>query len=359
LWVKATALRVAGRTGVIVSADALIIPPEVAAEAAGRLREELQLARAQVYFGATHTHASLGGWGQGLVAEAFAGGFQPGVRTWFAGQLVAAVRAALSDLKPAALGTAGFAAPALIRNRLVGNRGKVDNEFSFLFVKQTEGRAGVLGVYGAHATVLSDQVMEFSGDYPGAWTRALEQATGGFAMFLAGGVGSHSPVAGARGFDGIERMGRALAEEVRRRLPDLPLTNRVAFAVLGLEVDMPEVHARVSDGWRLRPWLAKRLLPVAGRTLLQAFRVNNSVWFSTPCDFSGELALGIKDNLSARGLRAVVTSFNGDYIGYVIPDKYYHLGGYEPRTMSFFGPNTADYLDELLRALAAAASPGI
>jgi hypothetical protein len=55
----------------------------------------------------------------------------------------------------------------------------------------------------------------------------------------------------------------------------------------------------------------------------------------------------------------VVTSFNGDYIGYVIPDKYYHLGGYEPRTMSFFGPNTADYLDELLRALAAAASPGI
>jgi hypothetical protein len=48
----------------------------------------------------------------------------------------------------------------------------------------------------------------------------------------------------------------------------------------------------------------------------------------------------------------VLTSFNGDYIGYVIPGKYYHLDGYEPRLMSFYGPYVPDYLDELIRRAA-------
>ena len=109
---------------------------------------------------------------------------------------------------------------------------------------------------------------------------------------------------------------------------------------------------RVSDGLRLRPWLAGRLLPPARRSFIQVFRLADSVWISTPCDFSGELALGIKDSLHARGSSAVITSFNGDYVGYVIPSRYYHLSGYEPRLMSFFGPNVPDYFDELIRAMA-------
>jgi hypothetical protein len=146
-------------------------------------------------------------------------------------------------------------------------------------------------------------------------------------------------------------MGMALAGEVLRRLPETRLTNRVALGVLGLETALPEPHLRVSDGLRLRPALARRLLPVGDRTLLQVVRLGDTVWVSTPCDFSGELASPLKDWLRARGRQGLLTSFNGDYLGYVIPAKYYHLGGYEPRTMSFFGPNLADYLDDLIRHL--------
>ncbi|MBE0540051.1 MAG: hypothetical protein IH623_01510 [Verrucomicrobia bacterium] len=53
-------------------------------------------------------------------------------------------------------------------------------------------------------------------------------------------------------------------------------------------------------------------------------------------------------------MSAVITSFNGDYIGYVICARYYHLDGYEPRVMSFFGPNVPDYFDEMIRAMALA-----
>jgi neutral ceramidase len=348
IYIKAVAFKVADRVGVMVGADALIIPREVA-ELATRRLGEMGLSRQQVYLSATHTHSSLGAWGQGLVAESFAGGFQPEARTWFSECIVTAVRAALADLQPAQFGHGVFPAPQFIRNRLVGGLGRVDPEFCYAVVKQDAGKLAVLGVYGAHATTLSDDMMEFSADYPGCWERAIEQATGGVAVFLAGGVGSHSPVTGGRGFAGTEQMGQALAKAVLEHLSQTPLTNSVTFGIIGLDVTLPPFNARLTDGIRLRPWLAEKLLPAKGQTFLQVFRIDNSLWVSTPCDFSGELALGIKDFLRARGSDAAITSFNGDYIGYVIPSRYYHLNGYEPRLMSFFGPNVPDYFDELIR----------
>jgi hypothetical protein len=201
--------------------------------------------------------------------------------------------------------------------------------------------------------VLSSDVMEFSGDYPGYWQRAVEQATGGMAVFLAGGVGSHGPVAGAKGFAGAERLGAALAERLVARLPQTALNRQAILDVRAVNLVLPELNARISDGVRLRPWVAQRLLGAREECVIQAFRLNDVVWVSTPCDYSGELVLGLKDQLRARGADAVVTSFNGGYVGYVIPTRYYHLSGYEPRTMSFHGPNVADYFDETIRALAA------
>lgn len=352
LFVKAVAFQVGTRVGVMVGADALIIPAEVTDAVMQRVQTELRLTREQIYLSATHTHCSLGGWGEGLVAEAFSGEFQPGSRVWFADRIVTAVREALADLKPASLGQGRFAAPEFIRNRLVGDLGRVDPEFSWLLLKQTGGRTIVLGSYGAHATVLGSGMMEFSADYPGCWQRAVEAATGGAAVFLAGGVGSHSPVSGGKGVAGAERMGLALARRLLDQLADTPVTNWVSFGTVGLDVTLPPLNVRVSDGLRLRPWLARQLLPVRPQSYLQAFRFDEVVWVSTPCDFSGELALGIKDFMRARGRNAVITSFNGDYIGYVIPARYYHLDGYEPRVMSFFGPNVPDYLDEFIRAMA-------
>lgn len=352
LYVKAVALRVGDRVGVMVGADALIIPAEVTDLAMRRIQQECGLTREQVYLSATHTHCSLGGWGEGVVAEAFAGGFQPGARIWFADRIATAVRTAVADLKPAALGHGHFDAPQFIRNRLVGELGRVDPEFSYLVLQQEGGKMITLGSYSAHATVLSGNVMEFSADYPGCWQRAMEQATGGAAVFLAGGVGSHSPVAGAKGFAGTEQMGQALARKLLEQLPGIPLTNRVVFGILGLELTMPPLNVRVSDGWRLRPWLARELVPARPQSYLQVFRLNDSVWISTPCDFSGELALDIKNCLRARGRTAVITSFNGDYVGYVVPLRYYHLNGYEPRLMSFFGPYVPDYFDEFIRKMA-------
>ena len=68
--------------------------------------------------------------------------------------------------------------------------------------------------------------------------------------------------------------------------------------------------------------------------------------------FRSELALGVKDFLRSRGADAVVTSFNGGYVGYVLPRRYDHHDSYESRRMSFFGPQMGELLEETLRALA-------
>jgi hypothetical protein len=75
LYVKAVAFQVQSRIAVMLGADALIIPREVADIASERLQKELGLRREQLYLSATHTHSSLGGWGERKVGEAFAGKF--------------------------------------------------------------------------------------------------------------------------------------------------------------------------------------------------------------------------------------------------------------------------------------------
>jgi len=120
LYIKAAALKVGDRIAVMIAADALIIPREVADLASEQLRKELRLNRDQIYFSATHSHSSIGGWGEGFVAEDFAGPFQPGVLSWFAKRLADATRDAVADLKPAEFGFATFSAGECVRNRLVG-----------------------------------------------------------------------------------------------------------------------------------------------------------------------------------------------------------------------------------------------
>ncbi|RME00220.1 MAG: hypothetical protein D6814_03980, partial [Calditrichaeota bacterium] len=77
VFVKAVALRVGETTQVLVSWDALIFPEEIARGVIQALPPALGLSRARVLFSATHSHSSVGGWGEGFLAEQFAGKYNP------------------------------------------------------------------------------------------------------------------------------------------------------------------------------------------------------------------------------------------------------------------------------------------
>jgi hypothetical protein len=352
VFVRAVAFEVAGQHLIMLSADALIVPREVTEETAGRLRKRFGLPRESLYFGATHTHASLGGWGRGPVGRAFAGPFNPGAVEWFAQQLTTAAESALEDLTPAALGQGSFLAPEHVRNRLVGSDGPVNPRFDCLWIRQDDGDHAVIGSYAAHATILPASVTEFSSGYPGVWAKAVETNRVKLAVFFAGTVASHSPMAGADGFEGADIMGQQLAARTVSTLASTCLTNRITLGVAAVPVSLPPLQPRLSHRVCLRPWVARRLLPIESFTWLQVVQFGQRLWVATPCDFSGELADVLSKELAPKSLAPVFTSFNGDYVGYVIPSHYYGLPGYESRTMAFHGPHFADYLSDTILRLA-------
>ncbi|MDQ3291051.1 MAG: hypothetical protein M3Q05_07150 [Bacteroidota bacterium] len=101
---------------------------------------------------------------------------------------------------------------------------------------------------------------------------------------------------------------------------------------------------------RLRPWLFYTVFGKypAGLSLLQ---VGPVLFMGTPCDFSGELLPEISSAATALNRKVMVTSFNGSYIGYVTPEKYFNLKKYETRDMNFFGPYTGTYLTDLMKLI--------
>jgi hypothetical protein len=123
------------------------------------------------------------------------------------------------------------------------------------------------------------------------------------------------------------------------------------MSAMSLKMDLPDYNIRLTTKMHFSTWLSKKLMPLPENVYLQVIKIGNLIWLTTPCDFSGEFARQLKDGLANKGFNANVTSFNGSYVGYIIPGKYFYLDAYEPKTMGWFGPNMGEYTFELLRHL--------
>jgi len=349
IFVKAVALRVGPDTLVLIGSDLLIIPPNLSTGVTKNVIQDLHMHRDQLFFSATHTHSSLGGWSGGYVGKEFAGEPNPGVVRWLVQQYTRAVEEAVSSLQPASLGSGVFQAPAFVKNRLVGDKGFVNTQFAYMVVRLSTGRQAILGSFAAHPTTLGGWNMLVSGDYPGYWQRRMEQKGYDLAVFFAGPVGSHSARSHGDKFERPRNIGVALADSTAKYAPAVTLHDSMVMASLTLKMDLPEFHVRVTDGLRMNQTIVHKLFPVVGKVYIQTARIGNMIRITAPCDFSGELALHYQAEAGNRDLHAMVTSFNGSYVGYIIPEKYYHLNEYESRLMSWFGPYTGPYFDEMIR----------
>lgn len=350
IFVKAVALKSGEQTIILVSADILIMPPNVT-DSACLLLQRKGIKRDQLIFSATHTHSSLGGWGPGVVGQLFAGKNNRNIERWISQQITKAVTGAIEDLRPASAGTGSFNARNYTRNRLTGDNGTINGDFSFIVIQQDEGRKAVIGSFPAHATTMGDDNMEISSDYPGYWERKTEAAIGGPALFFAGSTGSQSPEGKGNGFDRPKIIGEALADSMFVHLPEIKMSSNPSVAFVSLKPYLPEYHIRLTTRINLSSFLSRKLMPEPVNARLQALRIGELVWFTTPCDFSGEYALQIKNAMSARGFETAVSSFNGSYTGYIIPGKYFYLDEYESKTMGWFGPTMGDYTMDILSRL--------
>lgn len=350
IFVKAVALKADRQTLVLVSADLLIMPPNIIDEVSRVLSKD-GIRRDQLFFSATHSHSSIGGWAGGYVGKEFAGKENPGLQGWLVLQITKAVHAAIADLRPARIGSGYFNAENLTRNRVIGESGTKNDDFSFIVIEQMGYRKAIIGSFSAHATTMGSDNLEISADYPGYWERKIENTSADLALFFAGSMGSQSPVGKGDGFARTGFIGESLADSLNVHLKQVVLRDKLPFSAVSLKMQLPPYHFRLSAKISLSTFLSKKLMPFPENVYLQAIRVGNLLWITAPADFSGEYALQIRNSLASKGFDVMVTSFNGSYVGYIVPGRYFYLGQYESQLMGWFGPNMGEYTMDLIRRL--------
>ncbi|MFS4418035.1 neutral/alkaline non-lysosomal ceramidase N-terminal domain-containing protein [Maribacter sp. 2307ULW6-5] len=351
IFAKAIALEVNGKEIIFISADLLSIPETVVAHVTANLGGDLS--REQLFFGATHTHSSIGHCIPGFVGESFGGDFRPEVVAWLGDAFVKLILKARKDKKIARFSSGTIRTPNLVRNRIIGETGRVNDRLSLVSFEQESGKKAVVGIFAAHATTIGSWNNTYSGDYPGYFQRNLEGKGIDLALFFAGTVGSHSHNGKGEKFDRARYVGETLADSAHIRLKTMQHDSIITMISATIALEVPELQAvYVTDRLRLSPFLAGKLMPKMKSIHLQGIRLNDLVWITMPYELSGEYGIDLKNALAVEGYKSALTSFNGQYLGYIVPQKYYYFKHYEPRLMGWYGPTMGDYLMELKFRLA-------
>ncbi|MDP6836106.1 MAG: neutral/alkaline non-lysosomal ceramidase N-terminal domain-containing protein [Candidatus Marinimicrobia bacterium] len=340
-------------TSVLITLDALIVPPTVTYELQARL-PEIGYHFSQLFLTATHTHCSMGAWGDSWIGEKFAGDYDQEVVDSITGAILTSIQEAASSVELANLAYSEYSVPDLVSNRLVGDKGIIDPWFRVVKIAKASGATALITTFAAHATVLGPDEMRFSRDYPGSLVDSLEAMDEiDFAAFCAGAVGSHRPQSG--GFRDYKRIGwlaSELAYNVKNGTVDLPAREISKLRTVQLNLPLREPHWRIGRNWRLRPWLF-RWLTEPSPAYLSLLRLGDIVFVGTPCDFSGELMPPIVRTARENGQEVLVTSFNGGYVGYITKDDWYDLKEYETFYMNWFGPYNGAYFVEIIQKMLA------
>lgn len=346
LFGRALFLRAGETEAVLVTADVLLIHATVAREIV-RLCAAQGLAEKAIYFTATHTHCGPGGWGPNAIEQAVCGKFDPESVQRLARVLAAVILQARAAAAPAEWTWLELSAPEHVRNRTVKG-GPTDASLVALAVRQlADGTTGVFASYGAHATCHGSRQMKFSGDYPGALVRSLENGGLQFAAFGAGAMGSQSPVGHGGDDERAETIGFNLARLIRAALPTATWRRDLSLATARCEIPLPPLQVRLGRQVRLAGWIANTLHPPAAPFHL--VRLDEHRLAGLPVEFSAMLSAPLRTAAAQRGIHLCITPFNGAYAGYVLPSVNYNTSAYEAG-MTFLGPWGGEYFVDLIHA---------
>lgn len=349
IYVRAVVIENGNTKAALVAADLLIIPPAVTEQLKAKLKAT-GIPFEQVYLGATHSHNSMGGWSDGIVGKLFGGEFNEANVTWIADAIVKAVQLAQKNLQPASIGYHELADTARVKNRAF-KEGTIDPYLRTVRFIRQDGQKALLCSYAAHSTIMSSDNMALSRDYPGVLVDSLENGEANFAMFMSGAVGSMGPkIEGDSDEIKVTAEADSLESDVQKQLTLIQSFQNPAFQMVTLPLPLRHPVPRVSTGLSMRPWVFRWAFGDYPN-YVKAMRLGNVLMIGFPCDFSGELVAEMSAYAAKKGLKLMVTSFNGGYIGYVTPDKYYEKDSYETMTMNWFGPYNGAYFQEIARDL--------
>jgi neutral ceramidase len=347
IYVRTIVLNNGNQRVALVSADLLIIPPTVTM----LLTEKLQgtgFTLDNVYLGATHTHNSIGNWGHGA-ARFIYGPYNEAIVNFIADKIVESVVMANKNLVSATLKSGNIAIPSAVYNRLIDN-GPKDSLLRVVEIQRNDNIKLLFMSYTAHATCLFSRDLELSRDYPGKLVDNMESNGYDFAMFMAGAVGSHGVSSKEPSWSCIDETANTISDKFLSSKDQLQLIEDSVLFMKRVPLELSDPQVKVLENWKVRSWFFRYALgeyPV----YLGVLRIGDVVMLNTPCDYSGEFNSSLDSVASQYGLKTIVTSFNGGYIGYITPEKYYDEHHYETQLMNWYAPGTGEFINENLKKL--------
>ena len=317
----------------LVSLDALSTSDEVVQQVRASAGA---LGLSDVWIIATHSHSSLGGYDDRLLAElAGIGQYRDEVRDAFAGAAVDALRDAIADLQPVQLQSGAGELPALVRHR-TGDA--ADTRFTRVVLAGAAKPVAELWIWSAHPTLVARPIAALSPDYPG-WIEAGDVPV----VLLQGAVGNASAIVPEGEGSAPERYARALSDAARSVAVE-PADASVFLGISRVRTRLPR-----PDASRLVPNVVRavgdNLLcgSAAHDTEISALRLGELIFVAVP----GEPSLAAARSIEEKSRATRVVSVANGYLGYVEPEPVARQGGGESKRQY--------YAPELLNALTAAA----
>lgn len=352
LYIRIIKFESANQTVALINADLLLFPPALKQ----RLQEKLEAKGLNtfLYLSASHTHTSIGAWDESLVGQYALGEFD---YEWI-NQTADAILHSIQAIQTMSSSIQYWESNAdeLVINRIAQQRGKKDGKVRGFFLQRADSSKACLFTFSAHATTITKTNHVLSGDYPSVVIKQLENTEGGvnFAMFMAGMVGSHSfaPMPPEIEFELVQKESSWLIESLTpmsvSTAIDSPIISKVQYTI-----PFGPAQLRLGNDWKVRNWAFNGVLGgLAGE--LTYLRIGNILMIGTPCDFSGEIAVTQKlhDYAKAKGLNLIITSFNGNYVGYITYDGHYDsIQRTEVREMNWVGPYHGQYFADMIKKL--------
>jgi neutral ceramidase len=350
LYARVLSLKNNGAPVSFISVDLLLFPPMLR----DRLREKLDSASIThlLYLSATHTHNGIGGWDNSLVGKSTMGTFHKAWLETTANNLLLAL--INMTHKPAEINYWQSDASEMVENRVDPQQGKTDGIIRGIEIARSDSSKAILYTFSAHPTSIDHRNLELSGDYPAAVTKLLTRKFD-FPMFMAGMVGSHRlKEMQQTDYPLLDAVAPMIESKVNNRLKDSVLrTTSIRF--LSVPIEFGPSQLRVAGDWRANDWIFRSALrPLKGDATM--VEIGNIVLIGMPCDFSGELynVQGLGELAESNGKHLIITSFNGDYVGYITLDRHYYTSHAEEiRALNWVGPGYGEYFSAIIRNLVA------
>lgn len=351
LYVHVLLLDNGNATVALVSYDLLITPPLLKKriqEKSGERIPEIDF----IYFSASHTHNGIGGWDSSPGGQIMTGKYDEDILLRLEEKTFECIVKARETTAVSRFSY--FEAPAnkYVQNRLDALRPE-DGKMRGIEIENINGKKALLATYAAHATNIPSRSLTISDDYPGQLTTQLESNGYNFSMFMAGTVGSHrlDSIEG-ESFDRIRNAGEKLSRLVLNSNKDT-IDSRPNISFRNIPIEFGPSQMRIAANFRLRDWAFKTFFgPLEGK--VQYLTIGDLVFLGMPCDFSGEILVenGLYTLAEKAGKKLIITSFNGDYVGYITEDYHYEVTKRaEVREMNWVGPYYGDYFSDIVAAL--------